>query len=83
MPYILLLQFYCPNLKLFDISNNLLTDDILMFLVRGFGNRKQKLHTINLSNNQFTAKAMGHLLFSDVCQKLEIEDNRVGLHVLA
>jgi hypothetical protein len=37
---------------------------------------------LDVSKNQLSAKGMVQILKAGVCEKLEIQENRVGLHAL-
>jgi len=66
---------------LLDVKDNLLTDDSVEHLA-SLSKKRPPLNTLDVSKNQLSAKGMVRILKAGVCEKLEIQENRVGVHAL-
>lgn len=63
------------------MKDNLLTDDSVEHLT-SLSKKRPPLQTLDVSKNQLSAKGIVRILKEGVCEKLEIQENRVGIHAL-
>ena len=63
------------------MKDNLLTDDSVEYLTL-LSKERPPLQVLDLSKNQLSAKGIVRILKAGVCEKLEIQENKIGLHAL-
>ncbi len=73
-----------PKIKTLDFSDNQLTDDSVDFLT-SFCEKIQDfpLNNLDLSKNNITTKGIVRLLKADMSKKVDISENKIGLHALS